>query len=511
MSLADRLDAPYEVDPASSDRDFQPSPAIRTDSVVRGSIALSVSRIVGMGAGFLLFLLLAWRSKEDVGIFRTAITYLTISEFLPLLGMHRWLATEMAAQARRRSALFRISTALAVGVSALMAIIYLVISLTGIYSPVVSKSLMLVAAAVIGSGLSMCTSSALVGMGLTQRMGALNLFENVSRSTIGIVLVILGKSVLSIVVAFVVMRWIATLAGLIMVNRLTAGTEREVTSELKRSFFSQVPNLATGVVCTIVIRYSAMVLLPWLQNEGEAGLYAAPYQLFDLLMLAPTMLIFSSNFVFCESALRSAAALRQSTHQLVYLSSLYVFPFAAVAIALAQPIITFFFKATFLNSVLPFQILMLTAPLATLDQALSQAMVTAGNYRQDVVSTTAGAVTTVIATLLMSRYWGAAGAAAAFLLGTLAAASVKLIFLRALTGLPVLLLFSRRQLLASAIAAALAATVGMPLHLSSLGRSPMWMLPAFAGLGAYAFLLHRLGGLSPVRRKRMRHFLTRRS
>ncbi|MFX9042801.1 hypothetical protein ABTN45_20545, partial [Acinetobacter baumannii] len=78
--------------------------------------------------------------REDAGIFRTAVTYLTISEFLPLLGMHRWLATEMAAQAHRRRAVFRVALGLAMGVSAVMALLYLVIALTGIYSAPVSHS-----------------------------------------------------------------------------------------------------------------------------------------------------------------------------------------------------------------------------------------------------------------------------------------------------------------------------------------------------------------------------------
>ena len=272
-----------------------------------------------------------------------------------------------------------------------------------------------------------------------------------------------------------------------------------------------MPNFATGVVGSIVTRYSAMMLLPWLRNEGEAGLYAAPYQLFDLLMLAPTMLIFSSNFVFCEAALRSPAALRRSTHQLIYLSSLYIFPFAALAVALAQPIITFFFKSAFLGSVLPFQLLMLAAPLATLDQALSQTMVTASNYRQDVVSTMAGAVIAVGATLSLANNWGATGAALSFALAMLTAVVVRLLLLQSLIDLRLLLRFTQRQLLAALIAAGGVGLLAGGLHLPSGGRSVMWMLPAIAGLVGYWLLLQRFGVLSPTRLSRLRGFLGRRS
>ena len=234
MTTADRIAAPFHPEPPGETAGE--AHAIGTDSVAKGSIALSVSRIVGMGSGFLLFLLVAWRSRDDIGIFRTAITYLTISEFLPLLGMHRWLATEMAAQAQRRSALFRVSTAFAVGVSALMAASYCVIARIGIYSPAVSQSLLLIALAVIGSGLTICNNSALVGMGLTHRMGLLGLFENLSRSIIGIALVLSGHSILAVVSTFVAIRWITALAGLFMVTKLTAGTDSAVGRPLVRGF-----------------------------------------------------------------------------------------------------------------------------------------------------------------------------------------------------------------------------------------------------------------------------------
>lgn len=496
----------------TANRDSGPErPAIRTDSVVKGSLVLSASRILGMGTGFLLFLLVAWRSREDAGIFRTAVTYLTISEFLPLLGMHRWLATEMAAQAQRRRAVFRVALRLAVGVSAAMALLYLIVALTGIYSAPVSHSLLLVSAAVVGSGLNLCSASALVGMGLTHRLGMLNLYETLARSLIGIVLVASGQDIITVIAVYAVARWVAALIGLHMVTSLTQGTDPDVSPALKREFRRQLPNLATGVICTIVIRYSAMVLLPWLRNEGEAALFAAPYQLFDLLMLGPTMLIYSSNFVFCEAALKSAAALRQSTHQLIYLSSLYVFPLAALAIVLAQPIVVFFFKLPFAGAAQPFQLLMLAAPVAALDQALSQTMVTAGNYRHDVVSTSAGAGIGVLATLLMASAWGASGAAAAFLLGTSAAVVVRLGLLRGLLDTAVLMRFGHRQLLAAILAAVAIALLNSHVGLDRFGRSPLWLAFASAGLFIYGLLLQRLGVLSRARVGRLRHFLSRRS
>ena len=55
--------------------------------VLKGSVVLILGRVVGMAGGFLLFLVLTWRSKEDAGVFRIALTYLSLLDFLPLLGL----------------------------------------------------------------------------------------------------------------------------------------------------------------------------------------------------------------------------------------------------------------------------------------------------------------------------------------------------------------------------------------------------------------------------------------
>jgi hypothetical protein len=59
-----------------------------TGSVIKGSSVLIAGRVAGMAGSFLLFLLLTWRSTEVAGVFRVAVTYFTMMDFLPLLGMH---------------------------------------------------------------------------------------------------------------------------------------------------------------------------------------------------------------------------------------------------------------------------------------------------------------------------------------------------------------------------------------------------------------------------------------
>ena len=277
-----------------------------------------------------------------------------------------------------------------------------------------------------------------------------------------------------------------------------------------RDFLSQVPNLALSMLGFLAIRNAAMVLLPWFRDAFAAGTYAAPYQLFDLLLLIPTVLTISTNHAFVESARHSLSSQRRSTNELASITATYVFPLAAVGCVLARPIIELLFGPAYDGSIVPFQLLLLAAPIVSLDQVFSLSMVTAGDYRSDRICLVAGALTVIAACCLLSGPWGAAGAATGLLLGAAVNLALRLHFMRGVLRARLLAGSLRLPALATAAAAgfvwlalATAAPAGEPPRAAALLLAPL-------GGAAYLAALYLSGGLSRRRLGRLQAFVARR-
>jgi O-antigen/teichoic acid export membrane protein len=481
-----------------------------TGSVIKGSSVLVAGRVAGMIGGFLLFLLLARRSAGAAGEFRVAVTYLTISESLPLLGMHRWLSSEIAQRVDCQSALFAMACRFATGVAILCGLAYFAIAYAGIYGPDTSDGLKLVALATVASAINLCVLSALIGLGFSDQAGMLSLVETLARSAAAILLVIFGASLFSILLVFLLARCGVAAAGYAVVQSHIAHTEKKISGTLQREFLSQVQFLAASLIGFLTIRTAGMLLLPLLSDESAAGFYAAPFQLFDMALLVPTVLSISTNYIFVASARRSVSALRLSTNLLTDITSMFVLPVAVLGFVLARPVIETLFGPAFDASIAAFRWLLVGAVIVSFDQILALSMAVSGRYSEDRTCVVIGAVTTVVASCLLIGPFGATGAAMAFLAGSLCTLLIRLRFMRWLVRFP---------LLADAVqypaGAALVAGIAIwsALQLVAGDRSvapPLGVLLAVLGGAIYGLGLYWSGALSPKRLRRARNFMTRR-
>lgn len=481
-----------------------------TGSVIKGSSVLILGRVAGMAGSFLLFLLLTWRGTEVAGMFRVAVTYFTIMEFLPLLGMHRWVAAEIARRVDEQYALFEIACGFAGAVAVICAAAYFAIASSGLYNPQVSGCLKLVALTTIASAINLCSLSALVGLGYSHQAGLLSLFETVIRSSLAIFLVVLKADLFSVMLVFTGARYAIAAVGYVLVRSHVGHTSRSIGRPLLTAFLTQVPNLALSTVGFLAIRNAAMLLLPPLRSDSAAGLYAAPFQLFDMVLMAPTVLTISTNYIFVESSRRSVSALRRSANQLIDITALYVLPVAVLGFVLARPIIETLFGIAYGGSILPLRLLLASALVVSLDQILALSMAVSGHYRADRTCMVFGAAATVAVTCLSSGAWGASGAALGFLVGVTCTLALRLRLMRWLVRVLPLARATQGPTIA-AVAAGIAVWAAL-IGFGGNGHIPPWfaVLLAAAGGVLYCLVLYWRGGLTGERFMQVQAFMARR-
>lgn len=479
-------------------------------SVGKGSSWLVIGRVSGMGASFLLFMLLSWRSTDTLGIFRTAMTFLLILDNIPLLGMHRWLASEIGRRLSESSAIFMMGCRVAIAVGVIASFVLLGIAAAGTYGETGSRCIVAVALVGIPSAVNLCVMSALIGLGHSQQSAIITLIETLARVSVSIMLVLAKADLVWIFIVYGVTRWLCAGWGFLAVRRLVAGSSPVVGSSLRREFYGQMPNLAMAMAGFLTIRMAAMLILPIVRNGAEAGLYAAPFQLFDLLMLLPTIMTISTNFAFVESAALSESALMRVTNQLIALSAMFAMPVAALGLVLAEPGIEGLFGTAFLGSVTPFRLLLAGLLLMVLDQILSLNMAVSQDYRTDRICVTSGGAVTALGTWVLGTVWGASGAALALVLGCATTVLMRVILRPQLMRIRLFSDAIRRETIAAIGAAAAVAAVLPFLRLHGPMALLAAVLLALAGGLIYLALLHRLGGLGGRRIQRIRMLMARR-
>jgi O-antigen/teichoic acid export membrane protein len=485
-----------------------PSPAPATDSVGKGALSIGGGRLIGMAIAFLLMTMLTRRSQQDIGVFRTLATFLLIAETVPLLGMHRWLATQMGTNLRQRGLHFASSSVWASATAVVLALIYVGIALSGAYDREVSRGLLLIAMATIPSSTLLVVQASLIGIGRSAQVGLLNLAENGLRSAIGVGLVLAGFDVLSLIVVFVMVRWGTGVAGFRMVRAAIGPLDWRRPFEELFAVRGVVPRMAGVMLCALALRNAALVILPSLSNISQTGLFAVSYQLADLAMLVPTVLALSSTFVMARDASYAKPHLRRTMFAMTSVLAILLFPVTGLAVALAGPTLELLFGRGVLAAVPTFQIMMLATPLMAVDQVLSQGMVSTQRYTQDLWAISLGAGSAIALTLLLGQRWGAVGAAAAFLVSMGLSLLARVWLMRDLRIGHVFVHATWRAGCAALLCAALTAWASTRM-LPALAQ-PSRLLLVIPGVLLYAAAFLLLGGASPRSRRRILHFMSHR-
>lgn len=480
----------------------------KTDSVAKGGSSVAIARIVGMAFSFLLFILLARQSPESAGTFRTVLTYIIIAEFLGMLGLHRWLAAEIATLKEKRWELFLATNTFTLIVSLVLIAIYIAIAYSDTYEKSVQTGLILGALAVIPSSILACVQSALVGIGQSHFLGKLNLSENLIRCTISIALVWLEQSINLIIATFVITRWLIAIYGFVSLKNMLGGKHFAIDQAFIIKIKKAAPKFAFIIAAFLLLRNAGLLAIPALSNLTEAGRYAVAYQLYDLMLILPSVLAMTTINLFSNKALNSSAGLKKVAMKLTMITSIIIFPLIAIAAAFSQYLLTFLYGDLYIHGHQTLIILMVAAGFSVIDIVLSQIMQAQKKYDQDLISVVIAGVTAAIATLYLTSMLGANGAAYALAIALFVNVGARLYLLQSSFSLRLLWLSVWRPLMAS-----VAVFIGFRYLLKS-NAIPFidashyhWMLLVPVALLAYFLVLLMSGAIKQSHRNRVHYFL----
>lgn len=457
------------------------------------SLSQAGVRLLGSACALFLTWLIARRSVDDLGVFRTLFVYFLISEFVPLLGMQTFLFREISLHPDqiKKYTLHAFVFSQVVAGGAILALCGL--SWWGHYSPEISRGLFVVAAGLPATAASLVGLSILVGAGQATRFSLVQGLETLLRTAVGIACILRGWGVLSVILAITATRWVTLYGYWRSVQPLFQGESWCFDRGFFREFMSHVPTFAGITTLSLISRFATQAMLPWMLNDASAGQFAAAYMFIDLALLVPTALTTNLMPVLARKARESTAALGESCHQGIKIMVTGVLPISAIVAAIARPMFAAVLpgKASYAVSAQVLEVVIWTCSLQAVDQVLAAAIVARGRADVDLRTVAIGAGSLIVLLIALIPRYGVRGAA----LGVLAALGVALTARFILVGkhIPDLRPFEAfwRPALSAGAAAVLTFTLA-PWN---------WLAAALLGAASYLSLLGIVGGFARAERE----------
>ncbi len=468
----------------------------KLSGIVRSSALLILARILSALCAFLLFWVISQKSVQALGAFRTIFVFFLFTEFLPLLGANQLVIREVSVSREPTKKYLLHSFTFALLVSFFISASLIVLAMYGKYSETISKGLIIVAAGIPATAGVLCGQSILIGLGRGDLFGIIQGSEAFLRTAVGIFLLYLGHNVLTVVICFIVVRWlILSIYWLFLSPYLKIGTWNFDPMFFFR-FIREVPPFAGILICYIILRFSPQVMLPWMKGEIAAGHFAVAFQFLDLALLAPTAFAINLMPIFAQKFELSVDALLDLCHQAIKIVSILIVPAVSITFLMAKPLIMVIFGEKYLSSIPLLKFLIWVALLFSVDQILSMVTIASKKQHYDLFTLSCGSVCTVLFLYFLIPKMGTMGAALGYLLGAIVLLTARILsvkrFMHKINPLSQLW----RPILAT-----------LPTFVVAHMLKIHWVTVTMIGLAVYFICLLITGGLNANERLAMRRLL----
>ena len=462
-------------------------------------------RMLAMACSFGLSWLIARQAVDDLGAYRTLLTFFFFLESLPLLGMQQYVMRQTALEPHKAGRLFLHSLLLGVGVAIVAAAGVAGLGETGWYSARVSRGLFIVAAGIPGAVVYLSSCHLLLGLDKGATYGILTALETVVRVALGAACLFWRGDVVWIIGAFVVTRYLFCAVYIRSLWPWLRDTPWMLDRGLLRDYIRHLPVFAGILALSLVARHSAMLWLAQMRGDEGAGFYGAANMLVDVGLLIPTAVSLCLMPRFARWGEKALGQLGTACTSGLEVMSLCVLPFTALVCLLAQPIVLLLFHKrlasgapAYAGAVPVLQILVWQCVLMSIDQVLSVAMIAAKKQTLDLLSLAVNALAMLVALPLCISVEGPGGAARGLIIGSVA-------------GLGTRILLARRAMPGFQPGAALwrpvCGCLALVALLALLPPGVHFVARAAAGLLTYAVVIVAVGALGRSRRQAMAELL----
>ena len=469
--------------------------------ILRNSAVLAVARIVERVSDAVITLLIARQlGAGDLGVYAAAMAVYSFIAIGGELGVTTYLVREISKdRSRTASYVVHLSVLAAVVCVGVAAAAFAVLPLVG-YGGSLRVAAGLVLLAVLPGVLNTIQAGVFLAY---QRVE----FETMVAFVVGCLniaaaasLLATGHGVVSILAAFVVIQYLATIAWYVLIRRYIVALPWSFNRALARRLAHEIRPFAGSSALAALFSRPEILILAAVASREEVGYYAAAIKVVDLAAFVPQVVMMNTFPVLSRAFQAGVGTMQAIQDHAIRLLLIFALPVGAITLVAAPEVVEFLFGADLEPAVVPLQILAFNVTLYSLLSVLWRVL----SARDEQGTVLRAQVMTTFARLAMGVALIVPFAATGAAVATVASLALHLMLLvvyvrRDGTRIPVLALGWRPALAATGAGAIAVLTIG------SLG---LWATLALA-VTAYLGLLWVLRGLPEDELRRLRRLVRR--
>ncbi len=183
----------------------------------------------------------------------------------------------------------------------------------------------------------------------------------------------------------------------------------------KKIVFSAWPFAVAGAL-GILLTNTDVLIISWLRNASDVGIYSAAIRIIQILYIIPSILQYSTLPLLARLANTSSEKFRRGLEQTLSIIFMLSIPIALGGAILSGQIMQFIFGQSYAAGSTAFRILMLTMCVDFPAAIISAALFSYNSQRSLIVASGIGGIVNVVLDLILIPRFGLAGSATATLI-----------------------------------------------------------------------------------------------
>lgn len=179
---------------------------------------------------------------------------------------------------------------------------------------------------------------------------------------------------------------------------------------------ASVPTFAGLYIFSVLLSKTDLLMLALLKDFKEVGIYGAAYKLLEISFLLPTCIVTVLFPVLARYAQNSSRKFVYLSHSAIFYSTVLFVPIVIGCVLFADTIIFTVYSKDFVDSVLPFRILIITLAFYMMDQIFAHCLVAGGLQNLNLKALIGATALNIVLNLILIPTYSARGAGIATLL-----------------------------------------------------------------------------------------------
>lgn len=351
--------------------------------LIRNFTSAAGMRVAVSAVSFAFFVLLArrWGSIE-LGEFATVFSFFVVLQQAPLLGLHVPFIRDLA---RRPDSLHEMGPSAAVLAIAIAGVLGALLGLVGerYYPASMQPSFWLVGVSLVPGALLVIGESAFVSQERLGRVAALSIGENLVRTCVWLVLLVLGYGLTALFLALAILRALTLLAYYGPPDLRPVLRFGRCRRDAVAGLLGSCPIFLGILVLAATINRLDFIMLSRLGTLEQVGLYSAPYKVYETALMVPSVLALALFPAFATTFATSERHFEHLVRQSLRVCLTAGVPCAIALSFLADLLMVALFGSVFQTAAPVLVILAVGPVLVAMDQCLTMAMLASGRERLD--------------------------------------------------------------------------------------------------------------------------------